>query len=219
VSTTVAAPPPALAYPNDPIVVWTKPCCGEEITQLQFGATAEYVLGGYALDRNPQTDPNGPPKTDTPFMVGAGNVGIASVTLYMDKMPGDPGYDPNVNLLGGQSGGPASPAILPVLPNDVVAGPNAPPCQFKGSLKTCQAAYSLTNGFGPDYSFAGWVSYWDQRTVQPDMFHTLYAQAKSSITGKTSTASVQVYVKSYPSSSPPCATAQLLKHKCAYLSP
>jgi hypothetical protein len=214
-----AAAPQALAYPDDPVVAWTKPCCGEEITSQQFGSTAEYVLAGYALDRNPQTDPNGPPKTDSPSAVGSGNVGIASVTLYMDKLPSDPGYDPNVNMLGGQSGGPASPAILPVLPNDVVAGPNAPPCQFKGSLKTCQVAYSLTEGYGPQYAFAGWVAYWDQRTVQPDMFHTLYAVAKSAITGKSSTASVQVYVKKYSPNSPPCATAQLLKHKCAYLSP
>jgi hypothetical protein len=217
-STTVAKAEP-VPYPDDPVVVWTRPCCDEEITQEQFGTTAEYVLAGYALDRNPQTDPNGPPKTNTPSLVGQGNVGIASVTLYIDKLPGDPGYDPNVNLLGGQSGGPASPAILPVLPSDVVAGPNAPPCQFKGSLKYCQSAYSLTNSYGPDYSFAGWVAFWNQRTAQPDMFHTLYAVAKSSITGKTSTAPVQVYVKSYSSDSPPCATLQFIRHQCAYLSP
>ncbi|HEY1293033.1 MAG TPA: hypothetical protein VGJ60_08145 [Chloroflexota bacterium] len=217
VPVSVAAPQD-LPYPTDPVVVWSKPCCGEEITQAQFGSTAEYVLAGYALDRNPQTDPNGPPKTNSPYLVGSGNVGIASVTLYMDKLPGDAGYDPSVNLLGGQSGGPASPAVLPALPSDVVAGPNAPPCQFKGAVKYCQGAYSLSGEYGPDYTFAGWVAFWNQRVVQPDMFHTLYAVAKSSITGKSSTAAVQVYVKSYPSDSPPCALVQFLKHQCAILS-
>jgi len=207
-----------LPFPGDPIVVWTRPCCGETITTQQFGSTAEYVISGYALDRNPQTDPNGPQKTNSPFS-GPGNVGIASVTIYMDKLPGDPGFNPNVNQLGGQSGGPASPAILSVLPNDVLAGPNAPPCQFKGSAKFCQAGMSLTNSYGPQYAFAGWVSWWNQRTVQPDMFHSLYAVARSSITGKTSTASVRVYVKSYPFNSPPCATVQFLKNQCAILHP
>jgi hypothetical protein len=199
-----------LAYPADPVVVWTRPCCGETITSEQFGTTAEYRISGYALDRNP--NPNGQPK-------GPGNVGISSVTLYMDKLPGEPDYDPSVNLLGGQSGGPASPAVLPVLPSDVVAGPNAPPCQFKGSRKFCQADYSLTNAYGPEYAFAGWVAFWNQRVVQPDMFHTLYAVAKSSITGKTNTAAVDVYVKSYSPDSPPCGLRQQVRHQCAYRSP
>ncbi|MBV9577866.1 MAG: hypothetical protein JO057_04670 [Chloroflexi bacterium] len=38
-----------LQYPTDPIVVWTNPCCGEQISSQQFGATQEYVLAGYAL--------------------------------------------------------------------------------------------------------------------------------------------------------------------------
>lgn len=204
--------PAALQFPSDPVVAFTRPCCGETITSEQFGTTAEYAVAGYAFDRNPVTDPSAPPK-------GSGNVGVSTVTLYIDKQPGDPGYDPNVNLLGGQSGGPASPPVLPVNPQDVVSGPNAPPCQFKGSLKTCQAANSLTNAYGPEYALSGWVSFWNQRTAQANMFHTLYAVAKSNITGKTSTASVDVYVKQYSDSSPPCATVQLLRHQCAYLSP
>jgi hypothetical protein len=51
------------------------------------------------------------------------------------------------------------------------------------------------------------------------MFHTLYATAVSAMTGKSSTASVEVYVKSLPSSTPTCGTVQFLKHQCAFLGP
>jgi hypothetical protein len=202
-----------------------KPNSGQVITTKQFGATAEYVISGFALDRNPQMNPNGPPKTNSPY-AGAGNVGIQSITLYLDKMPGDPGYNPDVNLFGGQIGGPPSLAVFAVGPNDVSPAGAGYPCQSRGALKYCQSAYSLTNSYGPNYTFAGWVSFFNQRAVQPDMFHTIYAVALSSVTGRTSTASAQIYVKSYPSNSPPCGIANFssrgigttLNHGCAVLT-
>ena len=214
---------PVLPFPTDPIIDILKPNSGQVITQQQFGATQEYVITGFALDRNPQLNPNGPPKTNSPY-AGPGNVGIQSITLYLDKLPGQPGYNPDVNLFGGQIGGPPSPAIFSVSPNDVHVGFD--PCQSRGALKYCQSAMSLTNSYGPNYTFAGWVSFFNQRVVQPDMFHTIYAVALSSVTGRTSMAQADIYVKSYPSSHPPCSLFNFFKkgtvttknYGCAILS-
>jgi hypothetical protein len=210
-----------LQFPMDPVVTIMHPTGGEIVTNRQFGATAETVIDGFALDRNPQTNPSGPPKTNSPFG-GPGNVGIQSVTLYIDKLPGDQGYNPDVNMLGGQSGGPSSPAIL------TLANPDSPTantyfsnsgCRYFGfPSRFCTGEFSVTKSFGPDYTFAGWLAFWNQRTVQPEMWHTIYAVARSSVTGKSSTASTDVYVKSYPSSNPPCALIQFLKHKCAIVT-
>jgi hypothetical protein len=211
----------ALQYPADPVVTILHPTDGEIITDRQFGATAEAVISGFALDRNPQTNPNGTPKTNSPFG-GPGNVGIQSVTLYIDKLPGDPGYNADVNMLGGQSGGPASPSILTLgNPDSPVANTyfSNSGCRYFGfPSRFCTSEFSVTKSFGPDYTFAGWVSFWNQRTVQTEMWHTIYAVARSSITGKSSTAQTSVYVKSYPSNSPPCAISQFLKHKCAIVT-
>ncbi|MBV8719296.1 MAG: hypothetical protein JOZ65_29855 [Chloroflexi bacterium] len=207
-SVTQAAPV-ALQFPTDPIVDIFKPNGGQIITTKQFGGTQEYVVSGFALDRNPQSNPSGPNKTNSPF-AGPGNVGIQSVTLYIDLLPGQPGYNPDVNLLQGQSGGPASPAVLAVLPNDVRVGYD--PCQFRGASKFCQSGMSLTANYGPNYTFSGWVSFLNQRVLQPDSWHTLYAVALSSVTpGKTSTASATFYLKSYPSDHAPCSLTNFLR--------
>lgn len=213
------AAPPDLPFPADPIVVIGHPIGGEIMTNVQNQTNSqELVVSGWALDRNPQNDPNGLPKTNSPYG-GAGNVGIRSVTLYIDKLPGTAGYDPNVNLLGGQSGGPASPTVLSPLPSDIRTGPTASGCQFHGSAKYCQGDYSLTKSYGPNYTFAGWVSFLNQRTLQPEMWHTIYAVATSSITGKTSTASSDFYLKAFPSGShPACSFGSFLKHNCPVIA-
>ena len=218
VAVTQAAPPD-LPFPSDPIVVIGHPIGGEIMTNVQNQTnTQELVVSGWALDRNPQNDPNGPPKTNSPYG-GAGNVGIQSVTLYVDKLPGDPGYDPNVNLLGGQSGGPASPTVLSALPSDIRTGPTAVGCQFHGSAKYCQGDYSLTKSYGPNYTFAGWVSFLNQRVLQPEAWHTIFAVARSSITGRTSTASSTFYLKGFPSTGhPACSFGSFLKHNCAVIN-
>jgi hypothetical protein len=210
--------PPAaqLQFPSDPVVTILRPTDGVTITNQQFGAVDNYLITGFALDRNPQMNPNGLPKTNVPNG-GPGNVGIARVTLYIDKLPGEPGYDPDVNLIGQ-----TSPDVIALGSTDTPLNHNVfqNGCSvFGGPVTMCRADISVTKSYGPDYTFAGFVKYWDQRTVQPDMFHTIYAVAVSSITGKSSTASTSVYVKSLPASTPGCGLAQLVKHQCAYLAP
>jgi len=214
---TVAATQQAAAdlpFPGDPIITWLRPASGGIITNEQFGPVDNYLLEGFALDRNPQNNPNGLPKTNVPGG-GPGNVGIASITVYVDKMPGQKGYDPNVNNLG-----PTSPASVAIGPTSVPLNHNVinnNGCSvFGGPVTFCRGDISVTANYGPNYTFAGWVKYMDQRTLQPDMFHTLYATAVSSVTGKSNTASVEVYIKSLPSSAPSCSTSDFLKHKCAF---
>ena len=205
-----------LEFPSDPIVSWLRPHGGDIITNQQFGAVDNYLLEGFALDRNPQMNPNGLPKTNVPNG-GPGNAGIASITVYIDKLPGQAGYNPNVNLLG-----PTSPAAIALGSTDTPLNHNVIQngCSvFGGPLTMCRGSISVTSSFGPNYTFAGWVKFWDQRNAQPDSFHTLYATAVSSITGKSSTATVDVYVKSLPNSTPACGLTQFLKHQCAFLGP
>jgi len=205
-----------LAFPGDPIISWLRPHGGDIITNQQFGAVNNYLLEGFALDRNPQMNPNGLPKTNVPNG-GPGNVGIASITVYVDKLPGQPGYDVNVNNLG-----PTSPAAIALGSTDSPLNHNILQngCSiFGGPLTFCRGSISVTANYGPNYTFAGWVKYWDQRTTQPDMFHTLYATAVSSITGKANTASVDVYVKSLPGSTPACSLGNFLRHQCAFRGP
>lgn len=213
-----------LPFPADPVVSWLRPHGGDIITNVQFGATGEYVLSGFALDRNPPILPNAPPKTNVPNG-GAGNVGIQSITVYLDKLPGTPGYDPNVNNLG-----PTSPAAIAIGSTDTPLNHNVVQngCSvFGGPLTFCRGNVSVTASFGPNYTFAGWVKFFDQRAVQPDMFHTLYATALSAMTGKSSTASVEVFVKSLPGTgtsngatdSSACGLSEFLAHKCALRGP
>jgi hypothetical protein len=205
-----------LEFPDDPVVQWLRPNDGDIITNEQFGSTNVYVLSGFALDRNPQRNPNGLPKTNVPGG-GPGNVGITGVNVYIDLLPGMPGYDPNVNNLGptGQPSIAIGSTDTPSNHNIIQNGCSV----FGGPITFCRGGVSVTASFGPDFTFAGWVKNWDQRAVQPDMFHTLYAVATSSITGKTNTASVSVYVKSIASNAPDCSTAALAKHQCAIRNP
>ena len=206
----------ALEFPTDPVLSWLRPHGGDVITSQQFGTVNNYLLEGFALDRNPQTNPNGLPKTNVPNG-GAGNVGIASISIYVDKLPGQPGYDPAVNALGPTSA--AAIAIgstsTPLNHNVIQNGCSV----FGGPLTFCRGDISVTANYGPNYTFAGWVKYMDQRALQPDMFHTLYAVAVSSVTGKSSTASVDVFIKSLASGAKSCGTVQFLKHQCPFLGP
>jgi hypothetical protein len=150
----------ALPFPADPVVTILHPTGGEIVTNTQFGTVAETVISGFALDRNPQTNPNGLPKTNSPFG-GPGNVGIQNITLYIDKLPGQEGYNADVNQLGGQSGGPSSPAVL------TLGNPDSPTansyfsssgCRYFGfPTRYCTSEFSVTKSYGPEYTFAGWI--------------------------------------------------------------
>jgi hypothetical protein len=131
-------------------------------------------------------------KADGPGRTAPGEAGIAVVNLYMDLMPGQPGYDPNVNSLATTLD-----AVEPLV-NNVAPKPGPNP-QFAPDYPV------ITRDYGPGYEYAGWIAFWNTSTVQPDMFHTLYAAATSSISGKTSIASVPVYVKKSADHGPACS--------------
>jgi hypothetical protein len=188
--------PVALDFPNDPVVVIGKPVDGSIITTKQV--LNRYVLVGYALDQNPVTDPGNQSKLFGP-VAGPGEAGIQSVVLYLDKTPNMAGYDPAVNFLAN--------AGLGIEDLASAQGPAA------GPVHTAANKSTITRAYGPQYEFAGWVASWDTRNAQPDMEHTIYAVATSSITKKTSTASTTFYLKSTPSNHPACSNADIIAHR------
>ncbi len=192
-----------LEFPNDPILVLGKPVAGSIVTTKQF--LNRYVIVGYALDRNPVTDPGNQSKLFGP-VAGPGEAGIASVTLYLDLTPGMPGYDPSVNLLGN--------AGLGI--QDLASG-QAPAA---GPVHTAREKSTITRVYGPQYEFAGWVAVWDTRNATPNQEHRIFAVARSSITGKTTTASTTFFLKQSSPSSPSCSVVpDITKHKgCAIQS-
>jgi hypothetical protein len=196
---TVSVNPQAAAtldFPMDPVVVIGKPVDGSVVTSKQV--LNRYVVVGYALDRNPITDPGNQAKLFGPA-AGAGEAGIQSVVLYMDKMPGMAGYDPTVNFIAN--------AGLGIEDLASAQGPAAGPVHTAGNKST------ITRAYGPQYEFAGWVASWDTRNQQAGMEHTMYAVATSSITKKVSIASTTFFLKQSPTNAPACSNADIIAHR------
>jgi hypothetical protein len=203
----------ALQFPNDPIVDISLPCCNEEITTKQF--LDRLVIVGFALDRNPVTDPGNQTFLAGP-VAGPGEAGIRSVTVYLDAMPGMPGYNPATNLICTAGLG------IEDLANNHGPAP--------GPVHTASNFPDITRVYGPQFEFAGWVTTWDTRTGQPDTWHTIYAVARSSIqcTGsaitscKSNYASTQIYLKQSlsPGTAPACSVFDLaVKHRSCSILP
>jgi hypothetical protein len=200
VNADLQAAPPPLPYPDDPVNVILRPCCNETITAQQWNS--QYVFVGYALDRNPPSaTPNGEAGFG-PDRSGPGQSGIDSVALYLDALPGQPG---SISLGNAYEG--VEPSVN-----------NQPP--HSGPLADYPGFPTITRTYGPQYEFSGWVLGWNPTNTQTgadaDSFHTLYAVAKSSITGKTSVASSQFYIKNAASA---CSVVGFLHHNCDYLLP
>jgi len=169
-----------LPYPNDPVIVISRPQDGMNITQKQV--TNKFSFNGYALDRNPITNPAtqtlGPGCPGcTLFNTGARGAGVGSVTLYMDSPKGDPIF-PNF-------GAACSTACLGT--QVLVAN--------KGSLNVPgKPQASIQSGsYGSQYNYSGWSVPINPTLLAPGP-HTLYVTATSSITGQQSTASVNFMV-------------------------
>jgi hypothetical protein len=202
-----------LQFPNDPVVDIGLPCCNNTVTTKQF--LDRLVIAGYALDRNPVTDPGNQSALFGP-LAGPGEAGIRSVTLYLDAMPGMPGYSAKTNLIAG--------AGLGVEDGVNNHGPASGPVHLAGAFP------DITRVYGPQYEWAGWVTTWDTRTAQPDSWHTLYAVAVSSIqctgsaasTCKNNYASTQIYLKQSqsPGTAPACSVFDLaVKHRSCSILP
>jgi len=167
--TVTATAGASLAFPTDPVVGFLRPLDGTIISQKQ--SNNKYSLYGFALDRNEITDPNNQ-------TLGPANTGIASVTIYIDGMRGDPNA---LNL------GPAGLSAGVLVNNKGTTGPGAPTIQPHKSY--------IGLGFGPQYVLAQWSIATNPALFAAEQNHTAYAYATSAITGKTSMAQVTFFVK------------------------
>ena len=160
-----------LQFPNDPIVFFVQPQQNQVVDQFAQ-SNSRFSLRGVALDRNPVTDPS----TQAP---GVENSGIDRVQIYMDGPRGE-------GRLLGNAGLGAS-----VLVNNLT-GPANKREEGAGPQNTGGTSNNLAfigEGFGQNFSLAGFSLGWNPTTV-PSGRHTLFAYARSSITGKENVASV-----------------------------
>jgi len=170
-----------LAFPNDPMVMIARPQEGMNITQKQ--KNSKFNFSGFALDRNPITDPNiqlsGP---GCSACVGAGGAigtgsrgaGIANITAYIDTPPakGD-------NTIFGNFGTPCAACVQNV--NILVSS--------LGSLNRSGVPQGsiITRQYGSQFDFSGWVISINPTLLAPGP-HTLYVTATSSVTGSLNAA-------------------------------
>lgn len=128
----------------------------------------KFTFFGYALDQTPITDSGNQ-------TLGSCECGIASVTMYVDSI--DAAHNLGSAAVGGltvsigNKGKPASQSVANFSP--------------------------VSREYGTQYDHAGWAFSINPREFSAD-WHTFYAVARSSITGKTSTASVTMLIKDIP---------------------
>jgi hypothetical protein len=209
VNNVTLAATPVLAFPTDPIVTFTHPIDGEIITQRQ--TNNKYSLSGFALDRNPPI-PGGNP--------GGGasgcHCGISTVFEYVDLLPGQVGYTPAQNDLGVGNVGPCGIGCgFGPLVNNATKAYGGPAIDYRdntmGNGGTHNPGYSyVTANYGSQFNLSGFSFSINPagynaalapsgQNLQPNMFHTFYAVATSSITGKISIASVHLFIRQTPS--------------------
>jgi hypothetical protein len=169
-----------LAFPNDPIVVITKPQDGTAITQRQ--KTNKFSFTGFALDRNPITNTDiqltGPGQTGNARSGGAGayhgtesnGAGIYGISAYFDNPPakGDPSIFGNFGLT----------SLTNATPNLCTSA-----CLYANIPVANGASNSwVTREYGGQFDFSGWSIAINPLTLSPGT-HTLYVTATSSVTG------------------------------------
>jgi len=177
----------ALAFPNDPIVGITKPQDGTAVTQRQ--RNAKFTFSGFALDRNPITNPA--TQTLGPGCSGCGGAtgalgtqargaGINNIIANIDSPTATRGD----NSVFGNFGTPCASCLygLALVSNaGFVNTPRRP------------AASIITRSYGSQFDFSGWSISINPQLLSPG-WHTLFVTATSSITGKQSTANATFQV-------------------------
>jgi len=174
--------PATLAFPNDPIVGITKPQEGTAITQRQ--RNAKFTFSGFALDRNPITNPatqtSGPGCSGCNGATGglgtqARGAGISNIIANIDTPTAARGD----NSVFGNFGTACASCLygIPLVSN---AGFVNTPRRPDPSI--------ITRSYGSQFDFSGWAISINPQLLSPG-WHTLYVTATSSITGKQSTAS------------------------------
>jgi hypothetical protein len=162
-----------LSFPNDPIVFFVQPQQNQVVDQFAQ-ANSRFSLRGVALDRNPVTDPG----TQS---AGAEHTGVDRVQIYLDGPRGTGTLLGNAGLAGG------------IGVNNKTGTPSKAPgacCFNTGGAAENTADFSLLGlGFGRQFELASFSLGWNPTTI-PEGKHTVFAYARSSITGKESVASV-----------------------------
>jgi hypothetical protein len=170
---TVVTP---LTFANDPMVVIAKPQDGTAVTQLQ--RNSKFTFSGWALDRNPITDPAkqllGPGCSGcTLFGTQARGAGISNIVANIDAPTATKGDNTVFGNFGTGCGGCLYGTILVSNTGFLnVAG------RVQGSIVTRQ--------YGSQFDYSGWSVSINPTLLSPG-WHTLYVTATSSITGKQST--------------------------------
>jgi hypothetical protein len=159
-----------LQFPTDPIVFFVQPQQNQVVDQFAQ-ANSRFSMRGVALDRNPVTDPS----TQSP---GVENAGIDRVQIYLDGPRGQGTFLGNAGL-GAE-----------LLVNNLTGPPNKTP--GAGPQNTGGTSNNLgfiAEGFGQQFSL-GAFSLGTNPTTFSTGRHTVFAYARSSITGKENVASV-----------------------------
>jgi hypothetical protein len=173
---------PPLAYPQDPVIGITKPQDGTAITQRQV--TNRFSFTGFALDRNPITNPaiqtTGPGCSGCAGARGgigtsARGAGIASILANIDSPLPTRGDNSPLGLFGT----PCASCLYAV-----------PTVSNKGSFNVpgVPQASIITRSYGSQFDYSGWSIALNPMLLSPG-WHTLYVTATSSITGRQNTVS------------------------------
>jgi hypothetical protein len=173
-SAVVSIPSTAgLQFPNDPIIFFAQPQENQIVDQFAQ-SNSRFSLRGVALDRNPVTDPGSQ-------AAGAEGIGVDRVQIYLDGPRGTGQLVGNAGLAGGlgvnNRTGPTSKSIGAC-------------CSGTGGTVLNTADFSLLGlGFGQQFALASFSIGWNPTTAAEGK-HSVFAYARSSITGKESVASV-----------------------------
>ena len=168
---------PPLAFPQDPVVGITKPQDGTAITQRQ--PNAKFTFTGFALDRNPITNPN--VQTTGPGCSGcagargsigtsARGAGIAAILANIDTPLPTRGDNSPLGLFG---------------TNCTSCLYGVPLVSNKGTFNVpgAPAGSIITRNYGSQFDYSGWSVSLNPQLLSPG-WHTLYVTATSSVTGK-----------------------------------
>jgi len=173
-----AATGATLAFPNDPMIVITRPQENMPITQKQ--RNNKFSFAGFALDRNPITNPAiqvpgpgcGACMGATNYLTGGTQgAGISSIFAYIDTPPVK-GDNSTFGNLGGCTGSACMYGVI-VTDAGVHTSFNVPGAPFPSII---------TRQYGSQFDYSGWSIGFDPATLSPG-FHTLYVTATSSVTG------------------------------------
>jgi hypothetical protein len=179
-----------LQFPNDPVVFFVQPQEGQVVDQFAQ-SNSRFSLRGVALDRNDVVDTKGNvivnQATNQPGTLGAENIGIDRVQVYLDGPRGTGSLVGNASLAGGIGVNNRTSPSSSKAPGQCCAGTG-------GSITDAPDFSYLGLGFGQRFALASFSQGWNPTTVAEGK-HSAWAYARSSVTGKENVATVSFEVR------------------------